>query len=213
MKNASIVLGQIGVGKSSFINGISGKTYCQISSYAEYCTSCANLINFQHENNTYEFIDTPGFDNPRGDEKNINLIKQVVSNNSDIKCIIILFNLQSNKLTKSSIEFLKNILQIFSVPNFWQHVLIVYTKSYRYNEECREEIKNAQGSFLRCLRGYGCEELKNLMLKNNIKIPEHIPEFFVDSKLNLDDIDHNTRDEYKRILYKIRDMIPIKYFH
>jgi len=66
MKNASIVLGQIGVGKSSFINGISGKTYCQISSYAENCTSYVNSVNFQHENNTYEFIDTPGFDNPRG---------------------------------------------------------------------------------------------------------------------------------------------------
>ena len=43
------------------------------------------------------------------------------------------------------------------------------------------------------------------MKKNNIKFPQNIPEFFVDSKLNLGNIDSNTREEYRKILYSIKN--------
>ena len=138
-------------------------------------------------------------------KKNIvDYISETNSKHSDIKCILMLFNLQSDKLTKSAIECLKKYMQIFSSPNFWEHVLIIYTKSYRYDEECREKIENTKGSFLRSLRDYDCEELLNFMKKNNIKFPQNIPEFFVDSKLNLGNIDSNTREEYRKILYSIK---------
>lgn len=210
-KNISIVLGQIGVGKSSFINGISGKQICQVSSLKTPCTSSVvTLIDFQHENGLYEFIDTPGFDNPRGDEEIFNLIKKASSTISDIKCIIILFNLQYDKLTKSSIECLKKYMQIFNIPDFWHHVLIVYTKSYKFDSESRDKIEYTKGKFLQSLKANDNNELKNFMQKNNIKIPEYIPEFFVDSRLNLDDINIDTRTEYRNILASIRNYAPIK---
>ena len=71
-----LVLGETGVGKSSFINGITNQQACKVSSEGKACTTKFKIVKTRHENSQYNFIDTPGLNDAKGDEKNINEIKK-----------------------------------------------------------------------------------------------------------------------------------------
>ena len=43
------------------------------------------------------------------------------------------------------------------------------------------------------------------MKKNNINIPNYIDEYFINSQQDVSDIDDETRDQYNKILEKIKD--------
>ena len=56
-KNIAIVLGETGVGKSSFINAITQKYTCKVSSEPKACTIDYDIINCSHKGKEFFFVD------------------------------------------------------------------------------------------------------------------------------------------------------------
>ena len=208
MNYISLVIGKTGVGKSSLINGITeGKANCKVSSSKSACTSEMGLGEFKYGSDIFQFLDTPGLDDAKGDENNLNEVKRAASDYKDFRCILLLFNLQANKLDNSTIVSLQKYMEIFPVQYFWEHVLIVYTRSYRYTDEFKEQIENARGEFLKTIKNHkDYTSFRNFMDNKGINIPEEIKEFFVDSNKKVNQIDSETKSEYREILKSIKNI-------
>ena len=196
----SIVLGETGVGKSSFINAITRTNSCQISSMYKTAFCCGwQAISANHNGENYIFIDTPGLNDPRGDRQNLAQIKSVIEKyESKIRCILILFKYQDNRLTRSTLEMLQNIMECFPSPNFWNHVLIIRTHSQKNSHDFKYNRNNIENAFIEALKD---SDLKNYMIKRNIKLPERIHEFYVDCR---NDNEWDNREEFERIYSSIQ---------
>ena len=71
-----VLLGKTGVGKSSFINSITNKSDCKIGKNYESCTKKIQHVDTLKDGCNFYFIDTPGLDAAKGDEKNINQLNE-----------------------------------------------------------------------------------------------------------------------------------------
>ena len=118
-KHTCLVLGNTGVGKSSLINGISeGKVQLVAKKSKSPVTLEMKEATFTKDGETYNFIDTPGLNDPNYDEKNKNEIKKAASEYPDFKYILLLFNLQADRLDKSSIQMLEDYMKNISCTIF-----------------------------------------------------------------------------------------------
>ena len=206
-KHTCLVLGKTGVGKSSLINGISeGTVQMEAKKSKSPVTLEMKEATFTKDGETYNFIVTPGLDDPNYDEKNKSEIKKAASEYPDFKYILLLFNFQADRLDKSSIQMLESYMKIFPVQYFWEHVLIVYTKTASIDgDDISEQIEDKKGDFVKTVnedRAY--ESFRNFMKNNKINPPDEIPEFFVNSVKNISKIDYNTKKQYNEILKAIR---------
>lgn len=125
-----LVLGQTGVGKSSFINAIinfEAKLEDRESNVA--VTVEMKEAIYKSGDNYYKFIDTPGLNDAKGDTPNKNEIKKAASEYPDFKCILLLLNLQSPRIDKGVINTIEGYMEIFPLSYFWEHFIIVYTRS------------------------------------------------------------------------------------
>lgn len=68
----AVLLGQTGVGKSSFINCITKKNECKVGNDTKSCTRKLQHCFISHNEFNFYFIDTPGLDDGEGDDLNIN---------------------------------------------------------------------------------------------------------------------------------------------
>jgi predicted GTPase len=96
----SFVLGETGVGKSSFINGITNSNNCEVGDKGKACTVKFKISRVNIGYSQYSFIDTPGLNDAKGDEKNINEIKNGLSDYPNFRCIIILLKFQDTRLNR-----------------------------------------------------------------------------------------------------------------
>ena len=70
------VLGSTGVGKSSFINSLTGKNECKIGNSHTSTTKELKIIDFQFQGIKYYIIDTPGlYDSDDQEEEIISTLK------------------------------------------------------------------------------------------------------------------------------------------
>ena len=67
----AIALGITGVGKSSFINSITKKKKCKVGNTSDACTQEVLQVDVSNEGYNFYFVDTPGLDDGKGDDKNI----------------------------------------------------------------------------------------------------------------------------------------------
>ena len=85
-------------------------------------------------------------------------------------------------------------MEIFPCPNFWDNVIIIWTKATRGNKFERIK-KTIEGEFLKGI--INNNELNIFMENNNIIIPSELIEYFIDS--DLEELDQETLDEFKAI--------------
>ena len=197
-ENIVIVLGETGVGKSSFINAITGKNECFVSSKGIACTNDIKFVSTSILYNLFVFVDTPGLNDGKGDEKNISKIKEATSKFPRIQNILILLKFTDNRLTNSLKSSLKEFMRCFPTKNFWKHVLIVRTFAKR-DEDFEEEKNNIKGQFLNSIFENDHKDLLEFMKENHIEVPKEIQEFFVDSKKK----DEQTKVEFINIFNSI----------
>ena len=201
-----LVLGQTGVGKSSFINAITNfeaKLEARESDGA--VTVEMKEAIYKNGEDYFTFIDTPGLNDAKGDTPNINEIKKAASEFPDFKCILLLLNLQAPRLDNGVMNTLKGYMEIFPLSYFWEHVIIIYTRAFRHKKSMREKIKNKKGEFIKSIRTQkDFQNLRDFMDKKNIVFPSSINEAFVDSEDNADDLDDETKTEYNNILNYIK---------
>ena len=199
-----VLLGKTGVGKSSFINCITNKNDCKIGKSFESCTQKLQHVDLLKDGYNFYFVDTPGLDDAKGDEKNINQLNELKRKYPRINVFIICIDFHEPRFSKSLEIAIKKFMEIFPCQNFWDHVLIVRTKAER-GRRFEEMKRDVEGQLLNGIL-YNTE-LITFMNFNKIKIPSELKEFYVDSFPN--DLDKDTLEEYDSILEKIKVIHPI----
>ena len=217
MSKTCLVLGKTGVGKSSFINGISdGAANCFVNDSKKAVTIELNAVQFNKNEIYYKFIDTPGLQDAKGDTPNINEIQKAASEYPDFVYIIIILNFQEDRIDASILKTLETYMKIFPIQYFWEHVLLVYSNVYPKGtgknapQKLKEKVKRTKGEFVRAIKNeQDFNDFRTFMHNNNINFPDHIEEYFVNSEKDISDIDDDTKDQYDEILDKIKEGRPV----
>lgn len=213
-----LVLGETGVGKSTFINGITKTTECGVSNKGKACTRYFKIVKTNYDGSNYSFIDTPGLNDAKGDEKNINQIKTALSDYPKFRCILVLLKFQDIRLTNSTMKNIKILMQCFPVKNFWKHVFIVRTHADTSSKKFKREKAKIENSIVNSINGKDdkdneddkdFKDLINFMTKNHIQFPQNIDEFYVDNDDQDADNFENNEIEFDKIFSKIRNTHPM----
>lgn len=205
-----LVLGETGVGKSSFINGITNqKGACKVSSKGRACTTKFKIVKTRHENSQYYFIDTPGLNDAKGDEKNINEIKTGLSDYPKFRCILLLLKFQDQRLKDTDIKSLKIFMKCFPSKKFWEHVFIVRTHADTSSKKFKREKKKVEGKIVESINEQDFIDFKNFMTDRNIELPTYIDEFYVDNDDQDADNYSNNEEEFDKIFQKIKKTPPM----
>lgn len=204
-----LVLGETGVGKSSFINGITNKKACTVSDKGKACTTKFKIVKTEHEGCNYHFIDTPGLNDAKGDEKNINEIKTGLSDYPKFRCILILLKFQDIRLTEANIKNLKIFMKCFPSKQFWKHVFIVRTHADTSSKKFKKEKKKIEGKIVESLNEPDFINFKEFMEQKKIELPKKIDEFYVDNDNEDADNYDNNEEEFNKIFEKIKKIPPM----
>ena len=107
-------------------------------------------------------------------------------------------------------------MKIFPIQYFWEHVLLVYSKifpngtSKNARQKLKEKVERTKGEFVRAIKNeQDFKDFRTFMHNNNINFPDHIEEYFVNSEEDISDIEDDTKDQYKKILDKIKNGTPV----
>ena len=211
MNYYSVIVGEVGAGKSSFINAVlkHGKSSQKLCDTGSSYTSVTKNIDpkyIEKDLNKFYLIDTPGLNDGDGAERNINALRKEVSGNpenlSRINSILIVMKVTDYRLTSSLINCIEEFMNCFPVSNFWEHVIVIRTHA-----KTLDEINKVKGNFLLCLKNN--KKIKSMMDKKNIKmINRDIEEFYVNSVLENNRINENM-GEIDEILRKIKKTDPL----
>jgi len=145
--NTFLLLGRTGVGKSKLAKILSGDESIKVGdtflpeTKIPKCYNCE--YNYEKECFKYSIIDTPGYDDLNGNDKTIfrHIDNFLTSRVYKIKGIVLLYSFQDPKFGNNHLEGLKKILQLFPINNFWDYVIIIFTRTYTDGEEDDEEKK------------------------------------------------------------------------
>ena len=205
--NYILVLGESGVGKTTFINTIIKSNIFETSKGRDMCTKKCSIGRLTFKNKHYSFIDTPDFNDPSG--KSENEINKAINETPNIKCIILLFSILEKRIAQSTAKLLEKLIKRFPIKNFWEHIIVVRT---RVDEDCRridkyerEENKNILLDFVN-----NEESMKNYMKNFGITNPYTIDEYYFgksNKKGIEEDYEYNSI-EFIKILNKINNLSP-----
>ena len=141
--NSFLLWGQTGVGKSTLIKILSGNESIKIGHSKESETQKVQRYNCTFDNFNYTLIDTPGYDDSNGnDPKNYAQIRSVLSTGKyKIKGILLLISFQDGLFGESHRKGLEKIVNLFSLDNFWDYIIIVFTKTFCDGDEDINDLK------------------------------------------------------------------------
>ena len=143
-KNCFLLLGKIGVGKSTLGKILSEDESIIIGNKFEKETKESNCYNCQNDDFKYAVIDTPGYEDTNNENiENFSYLENILSTKSyKIKGILLIFSFQEIRLGKSHRKILEYIVNLFPSENFWNYVTIIFTKTFWDSEEELDEIKD-----------------------------------------------------------------------
>ena len=212
MNHYSVVLGETGKGKSSFLNAML-KNYginqtLNTSEEGEGCTkkitACPTI---SIGDDKYFFIDTPGLNDKDLDEQTKTALRNQSTNPKNrIKAILICLHIDDKRLSKSIQEMLKEFMNCFPLNDFWNHVLIIRTHVREMN---LKKTGNLETSVI--------DKMGNYMNDKNIAHPKNMKEreFFFNSVLEDENgdyaginTDHNIKNEFKKVFEVINGLDP-----
>lgn len=204
MSYTCLVLGETGVGKSSFINAITKKNECLVGNDIESKTRECKEIQTSYKGNNFSFIDTPGLNASYGNESNMITIQDAILKYPQFRCILILLKLDELKLSDKMINLLVNLIKCIPVNYFWQHVLLIRTHANTSEKKFarkKEKVEGAILKFAQQLKGYS-----DFVESKEILDPEKIEEFYVDCDNDDEPNDRFTDNEkeFEKIFDKIK---------
>ena len=207
-KKICIVFGKTGVGKSSFINGITNTSEpLKVSDEAEACTVDFEPRVCKSQKNIV-FIDTPGLLDVKGDENNECRIQHALSD-FKISYILILLKFGDVRVDKSIIDMLQSYMKFLPMKDFWDHVIIVYTNAKTKDEDFEEDKQKVEGKIIKTLDKEDFKEFKNFMIDEGIDLPKKLKEYYCDNRNNPKKDQSNNKEEYQKILCLIENSKPM----
>jgi len=202
------VIGPTGVGKSQFCNYIQNDNTNAINKVSDSLDSCTqdpapNI--FERQNSKFNFIDTAGNnDSSNNDDKNIEKLVNYLRKIQKIDNIFLLLTF-GERLSNNSREYIKKLGNIFTPMEFYNHLIIVFTKSGNPDKQKKKKEKNKE------------EVIK--ILKESFKVEDTIigklPDvYFIDTEYDEDSLTFNekSQDTIDIILKKLLlDELKYKY--
>lgn len=127
-----LVVGPTGVGKSQFCNYIQKdptNTKNKVSDSLDSCTQDPAPNVFERQNAKFDFIDSAGNnDSYNNDDINLEKLVNFLKTINQIDNIFLLLNF-GERVSNSSREYIKKLGKIFTPMEFYNHLIIVFTKS------------------------------------------------------------------------------------
>ena len=179
-----LTLGKIEIIKSSFINPITGKKDCSVSSDIKAWTNTYNIIETQRIGEKLVFIDTSGLNDAKGEENNIRKVTDAIAEHPNFSAFLVLLNFNDARLSERTVSTLTQYMKIFPKKDFWEHTIIIRTYAKKYDEDFEDEKKNIENTIVKSLLEPEFKEFKPFMQQNNIDLPHSIQEFYVDNNNN-----------------------------
>ena len=96
-------------------------------------------------------------------------------------------------------------MDIFPARDFWEHAVIIRTWCQLDDEDLQYHKETYEGQLLKGIKD--SPDLIKFMEEKGINLPLNLDEFFVDSSPRK--IKQRTKEEYLKILAKIRSLLPI----
>jgi len=168
--NCFLLLGKTGVGKSTLTKILSENKKVIIGDSLNSETKDSCYCKCQIDNFYYSLIDTPGYDDSNGDDsKNFENIKQfLTSNNYKIKGIVLMFDFQEKRFGESHRKGLEKIVSLFPLDNFWDYLIIIFTKTFTDDED-KNELENEKSNKLKYFQEIFDTLISNFHETKNIK--------------------------------------------
>ena len=176
-----LILGKIEIVKSSFINAITGKKDCSVSSDIKAWTNTYNIIETQRIGEKLVFI---GLNYSKGEENNIRKLTDALPEHPNFSTFLVLLNFNDSRLSESTVSTLTQYIKIFPIQDFWEHTIIFRKHAKKYDEDFEDEKKNIENTIVKSLLEPEFKEFKSFMQQNNIDLPHSIQEFYVDNNNN-----------------------------
>ena len=187
-----MAIGKRGSGKSTLINRLLGEK----KAYAQGNSKTSKIKGYFHKNYPLKLIDSEGFE--IGNEKSIDNVKNLISNNSNYKqflankkihFILYLFK-KGEKFEDSELDFIKNIY------NYGIHLICIISNM----KEDDEEISK-----------YDFEEALTNYKKNELEVfKENEINYIINNTFCIDFLDENYCNTLKNIISRIYEIIKGK---
>ena len=194
----TVCVGEVGAGKSTFINSVlkygNKIISCKTGSDWKGVTKKLDEKFITKGNNNFYFIDTPELNEANLSEEMIKLLKKEMFGSTRIRCILIIMKITDYRLTNDIQKIIIELMSIFPSPNFWEHVLIIRTHCFE-----QSQIDNIKGNIEQIIRED--PKIKETMNKKGIKLPKEIKEFYVNS---VDENGNYNSNKIGDILYEIK---------
>ena len=149
-----ILLGKTGHGKSTLCNLLSNSTKFRVGHDTKSTTQEIETSEIINEENKVKLniIDTPGFSDSGGADKDLIHINALIKYLEDkskprIHAILIVFSIQEPKMDNSIKEFLRQICALFPLPDFWDHIIIFYTRFFGQEKSELDDLRDRALSF------------------------------------------------------------------
>ena len=197
-----ITLGETGSGKSSFCNTLFTSGQFQVGNSLDSQTEKVEGKYGEGEYKDIFIIDTPGLNDSEGEQKDkehIQTMKEYIKINPRIKGILMVFNFNDNRIKGSVKKSIELFYDFFPMPNFWEHVIILFSHYDTNNEERLNLLKT---EFTKRIK-----ELAEKIKRSNpdLIIPDSFPMFFC----NLARLNQETKENIVKIIRDFRNMKPM----
>ena len=134
MNYYSVCIGEVGTGKSSFINSVlkygnkySESNRCYAASDWKGVTKELDIKYIDDGNDKFYFI----LNEANVDEDNKKVLRKELSGNprnmSRLRCILIIMKIMDYRFTAGIQQIIIELMNCFPSPNFWDYVLVIRT--------------------------------------------------------------------------------------
>lgn len=174
-----LAMGNTGIGKSTFLNLISGSQKFKTSSDGKSCTKDISTHEFQFDDIFMESFDSPGLNDSEGeDQENMDKVTNFLRNyEHGLNAVAILISFSDHRLDSNLQRSIKYLYNFFGDGNFWFHVCIIVTHCPPYQEDIDEAKRSMTTG------EYSLHSVMQQMIKDvcNLDKEPDIPFFFFDS--------------------------------
>ena len=183
------VIGPTGVGKSQFCNYVqkdSTNTKNKVSDSLDSCTQDPAPNVFERQNSKFNFIDTAGNnDSYNNDKRNLEKLVDYLRKIQKIDNIFLLLTF-GERLSNDSREYIKKLGKIFTPMEFYNHLIIIFTKSGEPEKQKKKKEKTKQ-EVIKILK-------ESFEVENTIigKIPDV---YFIDTEFDEDSLTFNEKSQ------------------
>ena len=210
-KSYFLVIGDTGVGKSSFINALIKEERCSVGNKCTLETKEVQMVNFIYNNHQYVAVDTPCLKGEDLDSEIIvDKLEHFFKKIPKIKSILIVMTYNTFRLTRSLTEAIFLFMKIFPIKDFWNHVIIIYSFCNPENIAFSKFMKQNNITFYEKVASH--DKITLFMKEKKIIFPSSIKEFYVDSfeGENIKEIQDTFKD-IKEYIHKMENMFN-KYY-